>query len=192
MSSKMCSFENQGSSWKFVDRRIIMERDRGLNEKVTRIFGLELFSNGKRCELGPWIMDHGFGRFPMDPGHGHGGELVGAPVLDRFQQRGPHVRWGKGRGHYGGFYFAYYRGMGGGASARKGDDMGVVEGRRRVGVWGASPGSGLPLYRGEGEVMRTSIHLIHLHHIKIIMPLLQPRDPMMKSELDPLHELVQS
>jgi hypothetical protein len=42
------------------------------------------------------------------------------------------------------------------------------------------------------DVMRTSIHLIHLHHIKIIMPLLQPRDPMMKSELDPLHELVQS
>jgi hypothetical protein len=41
-------------------------------------------------------------------------------------------------------------------------------------------------------LMRTSIHLIHLHHIKIIMPLLQPRDPMMKSELDPLHELVQS
>jgi hypothetical protein len=34
-------------------------------------------------------------------------------------------------------------------------------------------------------MMRTSIHLIHLHHIKIIMPLLQPRDPMMKSKLDP-------
>jgi len=43
-----------------------------------------------------------------------------------------------------------------------------------------------------GEMMRTSIHLIHLHHMKMIMPLLQLKDQMMKSELDQLQELVQS
>jgi hypothetical protein len=56
-------FENQGSSLKFVDSRIIVEKDRGLNEKLAGLFGLELFSNGKRRELGPWLMDRGSGRF---------------------------------------------------------------------------------------------------------------------------------
>jgi hypothetical protein len=32
-------FENQGSSWKFVDYRLIVEKGRGLNEKVARISG---------------------------------------------------------------------------------------------------------------------------------------------------------
>jgi hypothetical protein len=39
--------KTRGSSWKFVECRIIVEKDRGLNEKVARIFGFELFSNGK-------------------------------------------------------------------------------------------------------------------------------------------------
>jgi hypothetical protein len=32
-------FKNQGSSWKIVDCGLIMEKGRGLNEKVARIFG---------------------------------------------------------------------------------------------------------------------------------------------------------
>jgi hypothetical protein len=36
-------FKNQGSSWKFEDCRIIVEKDRSLNEKVAGIFGLEIF-----------------------------------------------------------------------------------------------------------------------------------------------------
>jgi hypothetical protein len=81
-------FENQGSSWKFVDCRIIVEKDKGLNEKLARIFGLELFSNGERCDLGPWLMDRGSGRFTVDQGHGHGGELTGAPTPGRLRPWG--------------------------------------------------------------------------------------------------------
>jgi hypothetical protein len=95
-------FENQGSSWKFVDYGIIVEKDRGLNKKVAGIFGFKLFSNGKRRELGPWLMDHGSGQFTMDQRHGHDGELVGAPAPGRFQPRGPNASWGKERGCYGG------------------------------------------------------------------------------------------
>jgi hypothetical protein len=93
-------FENQGSSSKFVDSRIIVEKDRGLNEKLAGLFGLELFSNGKRRELGPWLMDRGSGRFTVDQGHGHGGELAGAPAPGRFWPQEPDVRFGKGRGRY--------------------------------------------------------------------------------------------
>jgi hypothetical protein len=35
-------FENQGSSWKFVDCGLIVEKGRGLNEKVARIFGFQI------------------------------------------------------------------------------------------------------------------------------------------------------
>jgi hypothetical protein len=39
-----------------VDYGIIVEKVRGLNEKVAEIFGLELFSNGKGVNSvhGPW------------------------------------------------------------------------------------------------------------------------------------------
>jgi hypothetical protein len=32
-------FKNQGSSWKFVDYGLIVEKGKGLNEKVARISG---------------------------------------------------------------------------------------------------------------------------------------------------------
>jgi hypothetical protein len=69
-------------------QRVNCEKDKGLNEKVARIFGFKLFSNGKRCELGPWPMDRGSGRFTVDQRHGHGGELTRAPVPGRFRPRG--------------------------------------------------------------------------------------------------------
>jgi hypothetical protein len=62
---------------------------------VARIFGFELFSNGKRCELGPWPMDHGSSQFTVDQGYGHGTELAGALAPSPFRQRGPDVSWGK-------------------------------------------------------------------------------------------------
>ena len=46
-------------------------------------------------------------------------------------------------------------------------------------------------FEGGGEMMRTSIHLTHLHLMMMISKLLQ-RSPMMKSELVLLQELVQS
>jgi hypothetical protein len=95
---------------------------------VAGIFGFKLFSNGKRCELGPLPMDHGSSQFTMDPGHGHGRELTGAPAPDRFRPRGPDGSWGKGRGRYRGFDFAYYRGLGGSAPA-------AVFQLRRVTTW---------------------------------------------------------
>jgi hypothetical protein len=127
-----------------VDYGIIVEKVRGLNDKVAAIFGLELFSNGKMCELGPWLMDRGSGRFTMDQGHGHGGELTRASIPGRFQPWGPDMRWGKGRGLYG--YSILHiteawevaRGWrtSGGALAQNGDGVGVVGDRRRrvVGV----------------------------------------------------------
>jgi hypothetical protein len=33
-------FENQGSSWKYVDSELIVEKGRGLHEKVARISSL--------------------------------------------------------------------------------------------------------------------------------------------------------
>jgi hypothetical protein len=35
-------FKNQGSSWKFVDCGLIVEKGRGLNKKVARIFGFRI------------------------------------------------------------------------------------------------------------------------------------------------------
>jgi hypothetical protein len=35
-------FKNQGSSWKFVDCELIMEKGKGLNEKVAGIFSFQI------------------------------------------------------------------------------------------------------------------------------------------------------
>jgi hypothetical protein len=35
-------FENQGPSWKFVDYLLIVEKGRGLKEKVAGIFGFRI------------------------------------------------------------------------------------------------------------------------------------------------------
>jgi hypothetical protein len=53
-------FENQGSSWNFVDCSLILGKGRGLFEKLAGIIGLELFSNGKKAWTrsiahGPWL-----------------------------------------------------------------------------------------------------------------------------------------
>jgi hypothetical protein len=119
-----------------------VEKDRVLNEKVAGIFGLELCSSGKRRELRPWLMDRSSGWFTMDQGHGHGGELAGAPTPSRFRPWRPDVRWGKGRGRYGG---SVLPGAEAWEAARRRHTSGVVEGRRRrVGGQGC-------FYRGGGK-----------------------------------------
>jgi hypothetical protein len=43
----------------FVDCGLILDKNRGIFAKWHGIFDFKLFSNGKRCGLGPWFVDHG-------------------------------------------------------------------------------------------------------------------------------------
>jgi hypothetical protein len=141
-----------------VDYGIIVEKDRGLNEKVAGIFCFELFSNGKRRELGPWPMNRSTGQFTVDQGHGLGRELVGALAPSRFRTWGPDASCGKGRERYGGSVLPIAeaweavsrRRTSGDVSAWKGDGVNIVGNRRRiVGGVGSFIGGGAAFYRAE-------------------------------------------
>jgi hypothetical protein len=140
-------FENKGPSWKFVDC--------GWN-----ISARDLFPNRKCCGLGPWSMDRVSGRFTVDQGHDHGGELTEAPIPGRLRPWGPDARWGKGRGRYGdsispiteAWEVMRGRHTGGDASAKDGNGAGTVGNRRRrVGGVVCFTGVGTPFYRVEAR-----------------------------------------
>jgi hypothetical protein len=60
----------QGSSWKFVDHRLILNRNMGFFAKWHGIIGFELFSNGKGRGLGPRFVDHVRRQSTVDQGQG--------------------------------------------------------------------------------------------------------------------------
>jgi hypothetical protein len=62
----------------FVNRGLILNKNRGLFAKWHGIFGSELFSNGKMRRLGPWFVDHGRRWSTVDGRWGLGG---GSPEL---------------------------------------------------------------------------------------------------------------
>jgi hypothetical protein len=49
----------RGSSWKFVDCGLILDKNRSVFAKWYGIISFKLFSNGKRRGLGPRFVDHG-------------------------------------------------------------------------------------------------------------------------------------
>jgi hypothetical protein len=70
-----------------VDCRLILNKNSGLFAKWHGIIGFELFSNGKRHGLGPWLMDNGRCWSMVDRGQGLGGgstelDLAAAPGHD--------------------------------------------------------------------------------------------------------------
>jgi hypothetical protein len=52
-------FENQGSSWKFVDCGLILNKYKGLLQSGGDFWISDLFPNGKRRGLDSWLVDHG-------------------------------------------------------------------------------------------------------------------------------------
>jgi hypothetical protein len=95
----------------------------------------------------------------VDQAHGHGGELAGVPAPGRFWPRGPDTSWRKGKGCYTGSVVPITEAWevsrrwrtGGGVSAQKGDGMGAVGNRRRVGGVGSFTGGGAAFYRAEAR-----------------------------------------
>jgi hypothetical protein len=63
----------QGSSWKFVDCVLILDKNRGLFAKWHQIIGFELFSNEKRRGLGPQLKHHGRHQSTVDHYWSEGG-----------------------------------------------------------------------------------------------------------------------
>jgi hypothetical protein len=61
-----------------VNYRLILDKNRGLFAKWHGIFGFDLFSNGKRRELGTWFVHHGQCWSTVDRGQGLGS---GSPGL---------------------------------------------------------------------------------------------------------------
>jgi hypothetical protein len=92
-------FKNQGSSWKFVDCGLIVEKGRGLTRKMARISNFKLFPNSKCRGLGPCLMDQRRARSMVDRPPWPTMELTGAQPSGRSGPQRLATRWEKG-GYY--------------------------------------------------------------------------------------------